>query len=251
MVSFEFSIFYILALANQNLDINKVSKGDYIINPDYSEALRELYDQIDAKSTEIDEYRDKLNKEFNFARPITITEHQSSGILFEVNKKEGDVALRKSKENFEVLSTKKGYIAFTSRQLRNIVSDIQELQDQYKIEQNQLVIKVLDIVATYFPVLERASNVVSELDALVSFANASTSDIAYCRPIISESNQKIILTDSRHPLIEKMNSAGCISNDCNMVRDASNLQIITGPNMGGKSTYIRQVAINVLLAHIG
>lgn len=48
-----------------------------------------------------------------------------------------------------------------------------------------------------------------------------------------------------------MNQEGCISNDCTMVRGSSNLQLITGPNMGGKSTYIRQIAINVLLAHIG
>ena len=114
------------------------------------------------------------------------------------------------------------------------------------------MLKVLDIVATYFPVIERASNVISDLDALVSFAVAATSGSkTYVRPEISGSLTKITLVDSRHPLIEKLNPDGCISNDCNMLRDVSNLQIITGPNMGGKSTYIRQIAINALLAHCG
>ena len=57
--------------------------------------------------------------------------------------------------------------------------------------------------------------------------------------------------ESRHPLIEVQDPASCISNNCRMVPDVSNLQIITGPNMGGKSTYIRQVATCILLAHIG
>lgn len=59
------------------------------------------------------------------------------------------------------------------------------------------------------------------------------------------------LVESRHPLIEVQDPASCISNNCRMVPDESNMQIITGPNMGGKSTYIRQVATCILLAHIG
>ena len=59
------------------------------------------------------------------------------------------------------------------------------------------------------------------------------------------------LVESRHPLIEMQDPASCISNNCNMVPGDSNMQIITGPNMGGKSTYIRQVATCILLAHIG
>jgi len=59
------------------------------------------------------------------------------------------------------------------------------------------------------------------------------------------------MIESKHPLIHMQDPATCINNDCRMVKNKSNLQIITGPNMGGKSTYIRQVAICVLLAHIG
>ena len=59
------------------------------------------------------------------------------------------------------------------------------------------------------------------------------------------------MIESKHPLIHVLDPASCINNDCRMIKDKSNLQIITGPNMGGKSTYIRQVAINVLLAHLG
>jgi len=59
------------------------------------------------------------------------------------------------------------------------------------------------------------------------------------------------LVESRHPLIEMQDPASCISNGCRMVPGESDLHIITGPNMGGKSTYIRQIATCILLAHIG
>ena len=73
---------------------------------------------------------------------------------------------------------------------------------------------------------------------------------AYVKPELND--QKILqLTERRHPLIEVQDPASCISNNCHMVPDQSNMQIITGPNMGGKSTYIRQVATCILLAHIG
>ena len=73
---------------------------------------------------------------------------------------------------------------------------------------------------------------------------------SYTKPQMNE--EKILnLVESRHPLIEVADPSTCISNGVNMLPDKSNLQIITGPNMGGKSTYIRQVAICILLAHIG
>jgi DNA mismatch repair protein MSH2 len=59
------------------------------------------------------------------------------------------------------------------------------------------------------------------------------------------------LVESRHPLIEVADPSACISNGVNMIPGKSNLQILTGPNMGGKSTFIRQVATCILLAHIG
>jgi len=59
------------------------------------------------------------------------------------------------------------------------------------------------------------------------------------------------LIESRHPLIEVADPSSCIPNDCLMTKGQCDLAVITGPNMGGKSTYIRQTAIVILLAHIG
>ena len=72
---------------------------------------------------------------------------------------------------------------------------------------------------------------------LAAFAQVSGSN-QYARPEMNE-EKTLTLLESRHPLIEVQDPASIISNDCRMVPNKSNLQIITGPNMGGKSTFIR------------
>jgi DNA mismatch repair protein MSH2 len=57
--------------------------------------------------------------------------------------------------------------------------------------------------------------------------------------ICEDGKEQVYLIESRHPLIEVQDPKNCIANDCRMVRNQSQLHIITGPNMGGKSTYIR------------
>jgi DNA mismatch repair protein MSH2 len=160
-------------LIEESVDINEVSRGDYIINPDYSETLRELYDNIQAKHKEMEAYRDELAKKHDIVKPINLIECNTNGFLLEVNRKEGDSMIRKN-SSLVTVSSKKGYLSFTSKTLRGLVDEFREIQNDYKDEQATLVEKVLDLVATYFPVIERASHVVSELDVLLSFASTAT-----------------------------------------------------------------------------
>mmetsp|Transcript_39329 Transcript_39329/g.45147 ORF Transcript_39329/g.45147 Transcript_39329/m.45147 type:complete len:346 (-) Transcript_39329:134-1171(-) len=239
-------------MIEESIELNEAVKGEYIINPEYSEVLKKLYEEIKNKKQEMIDYSVSLQEKLKLSVPISLTEAGNAGFIFEVNKKKGDEALRNTNEKFDIVSTKKGYISFVTKKLKELVSEFQALQDEYKIEQDTLILKVLDIVATYFPVIEKASHAISELDALVGFAVASTSSVkSYCRPVITDTGKSLVLVDSRHPLIERMNPQECISNDCTMIRGESNLQIITGPNMGGKTTFIRQISISVLLAHCG
>ena len=86
---------------------------------------------------------------------------------------------------------------------------------------------------------------------LAAFAHVSSnSPNPYVRPKFSQ-NGNMKLKESRHPCLALIDNTKCIANDCEMKREGSILHVITGPNMGGKSTYIRQVAICVYLAHVG
>ena len=92
--------------------------------------------------------------------------------------------------------------------------------------------------------------IIATLDVLASFATVAE-DMNYCMPIV-DNGGKIEIKEGRHPVIEKMLPTGSfIDNDTYMDNDENRLSIITGPNMAGKSTYMRQVALITLMAQIG
>ncbi|MDD4422031.1 MAG: DNA mismatch repair protein MutS, partial [Eubacteriales bacterium] len=90
----------------------------------------------------------------------------------------------------------------------------------------------------------------AELDVLASLASVAR-EYDYCCPEVDYSD-KIILKESRHPVVEKfLQNSYFVPNDCTLDCGSNRLMLITGPNMAGKSTYMRQVALIVLLAQIG
>ena len=98
--------------------------------------------------------------------------------------------------------------------------------------------------------IQAAAGAVGELDALCSFAAAAAKN-DYCRPVIDESGV-IEIHDGRHPVVEKMlKNSLFVPNDTYMGEKEDRLAIITGPNMAGKSTYMRQAALITLMAQIG
>jgi DNA mismatch repair protein MutS len=101
--------------------------------------------------------------------------------------------------------------------------------------------------------LQEIGKKIARLDVLSGFAElAVTSD--YIKPDIleiGEGNGKLDIEDSRHPIVEEMVEESFVSNDTYLDFEGANMNILTGPNMSGKSTYIRQVATIVLLAQIG
>ena len=101
----------------------------------------------------------------------------------------------------------------------------------------------------YIPRLQELAKTVSELDVLQCFATISE-ERHYVKPTFSDEG-RILLKEGRHPVVEKvMNADRYIPNDCDMNREREML-LITGPNMSGKSTYMRQIALTAILAQIG
>jgi len=96
--------------------------------------------------------------------------------------------------------------------------------------------------------LQTSATAISEFDVLANLALAATNQ-NYCRPKLS-ATPGLSITAGRHPVVEQALDSNFISNDLSM-SDARRMLLITGPNMGGKSTYMRQNALIVLLAHIG
>jgi DNA mismatch repair protein MutS len=112
-----------------------------------------------------------------------------------------------------------------------------------------LFIQIREQVKEYIPRLQSLARAISELDVLQCFATVSEQR-HYVKPIFSE-DRKIIITEGRHPVVEKvLESQEYVPNDCYMDAEREIL-LITGPNMSGKSTYMRQIALTAILAQIG
>ncbi|MDE5601848.1 MAG: DNA mismatch repair protein MutS, partial [Clostridia bacterium] len=123
-------------------------------------------------------------------------------------------------------------------------STAQAIEDRIFVELKQLCIDNLSA-------LQSTAQSLSALDALLSFANVSVAN-RYVKPNINKSVKAINISDGRHPVVEKLLDSGAyVANDTLLDSQENRTMIITGPNMAGKSTYMRQVALIVLMAHIG
>ncbi|WP_411354052.1 DNA mismatch repair protein MutS [Staphylococcus nepalensis] len=113
----------------------------------------------------------------------------------------------------------------------------------------QLFVQLREQIKTYTERLQKQAKVISELDCLQSFAEIAQK-YNYARPSFSE-NKTLELTNSRHPVVERvMDHNDYVPNDCKLDQDTF-IYLITGPNMSGKSTYMRQVAIISIMAQMG
>ena len=109
--------------------------------------------------------------------------------------------------------------------------------------------KVRSAVALFIIELQQASRFIARLDVLLAFAEAAAAN-SYCRPIIAESSP-LKIAASRHPVVEKtLGEHRFVPNDAYLDNETRFL-LITGPNMGGKSTYMRQIAVISIMAQIG
>ena len=149
-----------------------------------------------------------------------------------------------------------------SKDLLSLSEDIKEERNKFKKVQTEWVRKIIDVVCTYLPVLENLTTLLATLDILSSFAIlVFNSKSNFCRPIIGKPKTKLFIENGRHILLEYLNAninqnsqddeIEVISNDISMTPGVDDFQLLTGINMGGKSTYLRQIGICVILAHIG
>ena len=140
---------------------------------------------------------------------------------------------------------------------RYITPELKELEDMILGAEDKLINLEYDLfcevrnkIAAEVVRIQKTAKAVAKLDTFVSLAVVADQN-NYCRPKINE-NGVIDIKDGRHPVVEKMmNNDMFIANDTYLDNGNSRISIITGPNMAGKSTYMRQTAIIVLMAQIG
>ncbi|HEX7192032.1 MAG TPA: DNA mismatch repair protein MutS [Thermoanaerobaculia bacterium] len=138
---------------------------------------------------------------------------------------------------------------FITPDLKTLEEKIVGAEEKANAIELRLYDGLLGAIARVSPAILATAKAVGEVDALASFATIAVRN-RYVRATLS-TDAEICIEDGRHPVIEQLQSERFIPNATEIHRDQNGIQVITGPNMGGKSTYLRQVALIVLLNQAG
>ena len=139
---------------------------------------------------------------------------------------------------------------FVTAELRQQEEKLRNVQERIIQSEYDLFIELRGELAHHLDRLQKTARAVAELDVICSFASLAA-DKNYTMPLINEEGV-INITDGRHPVVENaLRQNHFVPNDTALDNEDNRFMVITGPNMAGKSTYMRQVAIITLLAHIG
>ena len=138
---------------------------------------------------------------------------------------------------------------FIVPELKEYEEKVLTAEDRIKELEYDLFYEVrMEVVKRIVPI-QQLANKLARVDVISNFAYIATQN-HYCKPALNEEGVMEVKA-SRHPVVEKINVAGeFVPNDCILDKERE-FMLITGPNMGGKSTYLRQVALSVLMSHIG
>ncbi|MCI9625954.1 MAG: DNA mismatch repair protein MutS [Clostridia bacterium] len=138
---------------------------------------------------------------------------------------------------------------FVTPELKEIEEKVLGAQDKSIQLEYDLFCEMRDTVAQAHSRVQKSAQVIGTLDCLVSLANVAMRN-NYCKPKVNTGGE-ISIRDGRHPVVEQVSKELFVPNDTFLDEQENRLAIITGPNMAGKSTYMRQVALIVLMAQIG
>ncbi|KAK9080353.1 hypothetical protein SSX86_000111 [Deinandra increscens subsp. villosa] len=244
-----------IGLVEVSVDLDQLENGEYMISPGYDSHLSDLKNEQESLEQKIHDLHQQTAEDLDLPidKALKMDKGTQFGHVFRITKKEEPKVRKKLNTHFIILETRKDGVKFTNTKLKKLGDQYQKVLEEYKSCQKELVARVVKTAATFSEVFDDVAKLLSELDVLLSFADlAASSPTPYTRPDITASDTgDIILEGSRHPCVEAQDWVNFIPNDCKLVRGKSWFQIITGPNMGGKSTFIRQVGVNILMAQVG
>ena len=253
LIDYSNSLSKLQDMVETTIDLDALERHEFIIKPEFDESLRILRRKLDKVKYEIDvEHTDVGNDlDQEIGKKLFLENHRVHGWCFRLTRTEASCIRNKSR--YQECSTQKNGVYFTTNKMTNLRREIQQLSENYNRTQSGLVSEVVGVAASYCPILEKLAGVLSHLDVIVSFAHVSVhAPTSYVRPKVHPRGEgNTILKEARHPCMEMQDDVQFITNDVSLIRGSSEFLIITGPNMGGKSTYIRQIGVIALMAQVG
>lgn len=209
---------------------------------------------------QLDRYRDAMNNGKKWLAQMEAEERKKTGIetlkvgynkvfgyYIQVTNSNKDKVPLDRYTRKQTLANAERYITPELKEHENLILEAQSKSTDLEYD---LFVKLREEVKKYIPALQKLASQLAALDVYCGFATVAEQN-NYCRPSFHTDNQDIKIVGGRHPVVEKVMKAGAyIPNDTHMDSD-TDIYLITGPNMSGKSTYMRQVALIAIMAQVG
>ena len=216
-----------------------------LIKSGYSEELDQLKDSIKDAQVWIATLEGK-ERERTGIKNLKVGFNKVFGYYLEVTRSYYDLI----PENYIRKQTLANAERFITPELKEMERLVLNAETKINDLEYSLFTQLRERLQTHIEEIQGTSKAIAVLDVLTSFADVSERN-GYSKPLIDEED-RIVIEKGRHPVIEQTIRDGIfVSNDAYLDRDESSMLLITGPNMSGKSTYMRQTALIVLMAQIG
>ncbi|KAL3920317.1 MAG: hypothetical protein SGILL_003322 [Bacillariaceae sp.] len=250
-----------VGLAEAVLDLDQ-APNEFLVKPEYAEELGDFHNELEAVRKAVNEELRAIQEAWDDLQP---TKGRSSQVRLERIDDNSAWQFRlpdtndsKSVESIgnliKVHRILKNGVYFSSLELRQLSTKYQDLRVEYDRLSRKIVQDAMGVASTYANAVERSNALIASLDVFCGLAHiAAMNPSGYCRPTMTDSDDDgkgIMLKEARHPCLELQEGLEFIPNDVNLKFPNPQL-LVSGPNMGGKSVYIRSVGAIVCMAQIG
>lgn len=241
------------------LDMDQAPR-EYLVKASFNSDLEELKQELDGVDGELADCHDEMTERWldvtGDAKAVRLEMTGDNEWRFRVPNTNATKILQSDlRGEVEVHKILKNGAYFSTKALRETAQKKMDLLSSYDEQQKEIVDSACVVASSYSPVIERVSSLVAELDVIASLAHvAAYSPNGYCKPELTDGDDDglgIVLKEARHPCVELQENIEYIPNDISLVFGDSAFCLVTGPNMGGKSTYIRALGAIVTMAQIG
>ena len=220
-------------------------KDGYLIKEGYNKELDELKSIRSGGKDFIAGFENELREKTGI-KNLKVGYNKVFGYYIEITK--GQIKEVSPDLNWERRQTLTGAERYISPELKEKEAIVLNAEEKIIELEYNLFLKIKDVIKDNLLDLKDTANVIAEIDALTALSLCAE-EYHFVRPTLND-NHTIEIKNGRHPVIEKVSNMEYVSNDCIMDSSIHTL-LITGPNMSGKSTYMRQLAIIVILAQMG
>lgn len=222
--------------------INDDETNEWLVKPGFDKELDHLRSLVEHGSQAILnlEYKEQQRTGIN---SLKIRYNQVHGFGIEITK----ANIHLVPDDYMRIQTLAQRERFTTQALKDLEYDLLRARNEINDIEKKLFDAIKSHVETYLGSLKKYSQAVAHMDALIGLSQVAYSS-NYIRPTFNEKN--IIIKEGKHPVIAARLHDKFIANDTQLTEDES-LWLITGPNMGGKSTYLRQTALICIMAQMG